>query len=127
MSYEGRHRAAQSNGSGGGFGVARVAGLAGAAATAAAILSVGFGAGTAQAWPGLGHKNPDPKPSSSDTSSTTSKTNLTTGSSVTSAATAAKTPFGNFIIKQPTGDGSYFSFNGTGKAISGICLNPKGC
>jgi hypothetical protein len=112
MTYEGKHRCDR-GGWDGGLGIARVAALAGVAATTAAILSVGFGAGTAQAWPGFGHKT-DPKQPASD-------------SAPTASATAAKTPFGHIIIHQPTGDGSYFSFNGTGKGITGLCLNPKGC
>ncbi len=109
MTYEGKHRL-EGGGRDGGFGIARVAGLAGVAATTAAILSVGFGAGTAQAWPGLGHKTPTPTPAASGPTT----------------AAATKIPFGP-IFHQPTGDHSYFSFNGTGKGITGFCINPRGC
>jgi hypothetical protein len=109
MSYEGRHRLDRGD-LGDGLRVAKVAGLAGAAATTAVLLSVGFGAGTAQAWPGFGGGG----------GSTT--TNTTT-------APTTKTPFGHFIIKQNNGPApsNYFTFGKTGTAITGICFNPAGC
>jgi len=114
MTYEGKHRRSED----GGLGIGKVAGLAGVAATTAAILSVGFGAGTASADSGLLHNLFSPKKPSTSTTGT-----------VTTNATAAAPQFrfGQLVTKPASGDGSYFSFNGKGPAIQGLCLNRNGC
>ncbi len=117
MTYVGKHRRERD----GGLGIGKVAGLAGVTAATAAILSVGVGAGTANADGGVLHNLFSPKKPSS---SAPVSQNVTSKSIF---GTPGKTPFGGIVVAPGTGDKSYFSFNGTGSAIKGLCLNPKGC
>jgi hypothetical protein len=118
MTYEGKHRLERD----GGLGIGKIAGLAGVTAATAAILSVGVGAGTANADGGVLHNLFSPKKPSTSTTST----NLST-TSKSVFGVPGKSSFGQIVVAPPTGDGSYFSFNGTGSAVKGLCLNPKGC
>ncbi|OBK78676.1 hypothetical protein A5651_01740 [Mycobacterium sp. 1274761.0] len=147
MAYVGKHRVGQ-----GGLGPAKVAGLAGVAATTAAILSVGFGAGPAQALPGWHKHDSDKKPGQSapadkapakDTSSNTAastaeksgetaKSVLTTNAATTNATTPSLfgNGFGQVIIGQPKGNYGIFNYfvpGANGTFIKGLCLNPSGC
>lgn len=120
MSYEGKHRRDDGGQRGGGT-VKKVAGLTGLAATGAAVLTVGMGAGTANADGGILHNLFSPnKPSGS-----TDTANVTKPTSVFGSG------FGQIITKAPKpttgGISNYWNFNSNGWAVTGICLNPKGC
>jgi hypothetical protein len=120
MSYEGKHRR-DDDGQRGGGTVKKVAGLTGLAATGAAVLTVGMGAGTANADGGILHNLFSPnKPSGSTVNANVAKPTSVFGSG-----------FGQIITKAPKpttgGISNYFKFNSNGWAITGICVNPSGC
>ena len=129
MSYEGKHRR-DDDGQRGGGTVKKVAGLTGLAATGAALVTVGMGAGTANADGGILHNLFSPnKPSGSNTAN----------ANVTKPTSVFGNGFGQVITKAPATTvagkptpvpnslGQYFGFNKNGWAITGICVNPSGC
>ena len=119
MSYEGKHRR-DTDDQQGNRSVVKLAGVAGMAATAAAVVTVGMGAGTANADGGLLHNLFSPKPSGTASPNVVSKPTSVFG-----------TGFGQIVTKapKPAGGGisNYFKFNSNGWAVTGICLNPQGC
>lgn len=124
MAYEGKHRRDDADRRGG--RAVKIAGMAGMAATAAAVVTVGVGAGTANADGGILHNLFSPKnPSGSSSSSNTVNTNATKPTSVFGNG------FGQIVTVKPTPTPNqitnYFTPGQKGWAISGICLNPNGC
>lgn len=125
MAYEGKHRRDDGERQGGRPAV-KIAGLAGMAATAAAVVTVGMGAGTANADGGILHNLFSPKnPSGGSSSSNTVNANTTKPTSVFGSG------FGQIVTVKPTPTPNqitnYFTPGQKGWAISGICLNPSGC
>ncbi len=124
MAYEGKHRR-DDDGRQGSRPAVRIAGLAGMAATAAAVVTVGMGAGTANADGGILHNLFSPKQPSGSSSPNTANANVTKPTSVFGNG------FGQIVTVKPNPTpnqiSNYFTPGQKGWAISGICLNTNGC